>query len=81
MNITPNPTISWDTFRVIVIRDVTSLECNWLNETIVAGTELFVGNDAYGVCSKDGSGIPVSYKNSEYTFEIPISAVIGVIEK
>lgn len=76
-----NPTITWDTYRVVVIRDITPEECSWLRETIVAGTELFMGNDAYGVCSKDGSGIPVTDGKSEYTFEIPVSAVIGIIEK
>jgi hypothetical protein len=75
------PKITWATNRVVVTRDITPQECEWLRETIVAGTELWIGNDHYGVCTKDGSGIPVTDGVSEYVFEVPVDAVIGIIEK
>lgn len=73
-----NPSITWDTFRVVVIREVTTAECPWLRQDIPVGRELFVGVDAYRVCSP--SGLAVTERDSEYLFEVPLDAVVGILE-
>ena len=63
-----NPSIAWDT----------QAECPWLKQDIPAGRELFVSSDPYGVCGE--GGVPVTDGKSEYMFEVPSSAVIGILE-
>jgi len=72
-----NPTITWTTFRVVVVRDITPAECKWLKATLVAGTVLNLDDDRYNCCSP--SGIPVN--DGGAMFEVPADAIVGIIEK
>ena len=73
-----NPSVTWDTFRVVVTREVTSAECPWLKQDLVVGRELFVSSDPYRVCGP--TGLPVTDGKTEYMFEVPLDAVVGIIE-
>lgn len=73
-----NDTLSLDTIRVCTTRKVTVSECAWLREDIPAGKIFFVASDPYRVCSP--SGIPVHKTESNGYFELPIDAVVGIIE-
>lgn len=60
--------------KVILIRNVTKKECNWLNEDLKAGQVFYVAYDPYGCCTFDG--IPVSTNKSGVPyFEIPNDAI------
>lgn len=73
-----NPTILMDTFRVVATRVITKKECPWLEQDVPAGTMMFVSSDPYRCCTP--SGLPVEFAGSSKMFEVPLDAVVGIIE-
>jgi hypothetical protein len=75
---TTNPTIHCDTFRVVATREITTQECPWLERNIPAGTMMFVSSDPYGCCTPQG--LPIEFAGSSRMLEVPLDAVVGIIE-
>ena len=78
MTMTINPTVHWHTFRVVATRAITTTECPWLEQEIPAGTIMFVSSDLYGCCGPQG--LPIELEGSSRMFEVPLDAVVGIIE-
>lgn len=60
---------------MIVTRDVTPDECDWLDETVTAGTKVKrFTKYTYG-CINNYSGVAVSYTDDYPFFELPRDSV------
>ena len=78
MTMTINPTVHWHTLRVVATRAITTTECSWLEQEIPAGTIMLVSSDPYGCCGPEG--LPIQLEGSSRMFEVPLDAVVGIIE-
>lgn len=59
--------------KLIVTRDVTPAECEWLQETVKEGTVVVEAGDPWGCCGPDGT--MVTCEDFECPTELPNSAL------